>query len=69
MQVRFPGREEPLQEETATYSSIFPGKSYGQRSLAGYSPKGCKEKDMTECTLDFHMICLHLGLPAGLHTL
>ena len=25
-----------------------PGKSYGQSSLAGYSPRGCKESDMTE---------------------
>ena len=33
----------------ATYTSI-PGKSLGQRSLAGYSPWGCKESDMTERT-------------------
>ena len=26
----------------------FPGESHGQRSLAGYSPWGCKESDMTE---------------------
>ena len=26
----------------------MPGKFYGQRSLAGYSPWGCKELDMTE---------------------
>ena len=26
----------------------MPGESHGQRSLAGYSPWGCKEKDMTE---------------------
>ena len=25
---------------------FFPGKSFGQRSLAGYSPWGCKESDM-----------------------
>ena len=25
-----------------------PGKSHGQRSLAGYSPRGCKESDTTE---------------------
>ena len=31
---------------------FLPGKSYGQRSLAGYSPWGCKESeaDMTEAT-------------------
>ena len=26
----------------------LPGKFYGERSLAGYSPWGCKESDMTE---------------------
>ena len=34
--------------ETATHSSILPGKSHGQRSLAGYSLWGQKELDMTE---------------------
>ena len=27
---------------------FLPGKSHGQRSLAGYSPWGLKELDMTE---------------------
>ena len=27
---------------------FLPGKSHGQRSLAGYSPWDCKEPDMTE---------------------
>ena len=27
---------------------FLPGESRGQRSLAGYSPWGCKELDMTE---------------------
>ena len=27
---------------------LLPGKSHGQRSLAGYSPWGCKESDLTE---------------------
>ena len=29
---------------------FLPGGSLGQRSLAGYSPKGHKELDMTEAT-------------------
>ena len=29
---------------------FLPGESYGQRSLAGYSPSGCKEADTTEAT-------------------
>ena len=27
---------------------FLPRESHGQRSLAGYSPWGCKESDMTE---------------------
>ena len=27
---------------------FLPGESHGQRSLAGYSPWGCKESDTTE---------------------
>ena len=30
--------------------TFLPGESHGQRSLAGYSPLGCKELDMTEMT-------------------
>ena len=26
---------------------FLPGKSHGQRSLAGYSPWGCRESDIT----------------------
>ena len=29
---------------------FLPGESRGQRSLAGYSPYGCKESDTTEAT-------------------
>ena len=32
---------------------FLPGESQGQRSLAGYSPQGCKELDMTEATNTF----------------
>ena len=31
------GWEDPLEEEVATHSGILPGKSHGQRSLAGPS--------------------------------
>ena len=36
------GQEDPLEKEMATFCSILPRKSHGQRSLAGYSPWGCK---------------------------
>ena len=32
----------------ATHSVFLPGESHGQRSLAGKSPRGHKELDMTE---------------------
>ena len=34
---------------------FLPGESCGQRSLAGYSPQGCKELDMTEVTQHTHI--------------
>ena len=33
----------------ATHSSILTWKSHGQRSLAGWSPWGCKELGAMEC--------------------
>ena len=43
------GWEDPLDRENGNplqYS--LPEKSHGQRSLVDYSPKGCKELDMTK---------------------
>ena len=40
----------PLKEGMATHSIFLPGESHGQRSLAGYSPRGCTKSDMTEAT-------------------
>ena len=42
------GREDPLKEGMASRSSILAGESHGQRSLAGYGPRGCKESNSTE---------------------
>ena len=39
------GWEDPLEEKMATHSLV---SLPGQRSLAGYSPKGHKESDTTE---------------------
>ena len=33
-------QEDPLEKETATTPVFLSGKSHGQRSLAGYSPRG-----------------------------
>ena len=38
-------QEDPLKKEMAKHSSILAGKFHRQRSLAGYSPQGCKESD------------------------
>ena len=42
MWVQSLGQEDPLEKEMATHSSILAWKPLGQRSLVGYSPKGCK---------------------------
>ena len=42
-----PGWEDPLWE---AQPSILAWRIYGQRSLVGYSPWGCKELDTTEKT-------------------
>ena len=41
-QIRSLGREDPLEKEMATHSRILAWEIHGQRSLAGYSPWGCK---------------------------
>ena len=47
MQVQSLGREDPLEVSMAVF---LPGESHGLRSLAGYSPQGQRESDMTEVT-------------------
>ena len=47
-QIQSLGQEDPLEKEMATRSSILAWRIHGQRSLAGYSPWGCRESDMTE---------------------
>ena len=42
--------EDPLEKGMVTHSVILPGEFYGQRSLEGYSPWGCKKSDMTKVT-------------------
>ena len=47
------GREDPLEKEVATHSSILSWRIPWTESLVGYSPWGCKESDTTE-RLHFH---------------
>ena len=47
MEVRFLGREDPLEKEMATHSSILAWRIPGD-GLTDYSPRGRTESDMTE---------------------
>ena len=40
-------RKIPWRRKWQPTTVFLPGKSHGQRSLAGYSPQGHKESDMT----------------------
>ena len=42
------GQEDPLEEDTATHSSIPAWKIPWTEEPGGYSPWGCKESDTTE---------------------
>lgn len=44
MWVQSLGWENLLEEEVQTHSSLLPRESHGQKSLAGYSPWGCKSQ-------------------------
>ena len=46
--VQSPDREDPLEKEMATHSSILHRQFHGQRSLVGYSLQGCEESDTPE---------------------
>ena len=53
-----------------TLQCILLGESHGQRSLAGYSPWGCKESDTTEplstAQYRLHFICKEFSRSVGL---
>ena len=56
------GQEDPLEEEMQHTPVFFLGQSYGQRSLARYSPWGHKELDMTDwliLSLFSHLFMMH----------
>ena len=42
------GWEDPMEEGMPSHPLFLPGEFHGQRSLAGYSPWGHKESNMTE---------------------
>ena len=58
-QVQPLGLEEPWRSEWLPTPVFLPGESYGQRSLVGYSPWGCKELDTNERLT--HTQCVYLN--------
>ena len=56
-----PGKNTEMGSHSLLQGFLLLGESYGQRSLAGYSPLGLKESDMTEgLTLPLHIIFCNL---------
>ena len=49
-QVRSQVRKDPWRRAGQSTPVFLFGKSHGERSLAGFSPWGCKELDTTEAT-------------------
>ena len=62
--VRSLGREDPWRRGRQPTPAFLPGDSHGQRSLAGYSPRGRKESDTTEqlSTVLFKQLVCDTGL-------
>ena len=57
--VRSLGREDPLEKEMATHSSILAWKIPWTEEPGGYSPGGCKESDTTkQLHFQFHFFTI-----------
>ena len=66
-QVRSLDEEDPLEKGKAPTPGFLPVESHGQRNLAGYSPWGLKESDMTEqLTKKLWLFTHHLTRPLSL---
>ena len=61
MQVRSLGQEDPLERKWQPTPVFLPEEFHGQRCLAGYSPWGCAELDMTQqLNKPHHHLCSQL---------
>ena len=63
-----PGLGRCPEEERLPTPVLLPGEFHGQRSLAGYSPWGCKESDTTERlseSIIFHCLQTFFWLVGG----
>ena len=64
------GQEGPLEESMATHSGVLAGRTPWTEEPAGYSPKGCKELEMTEVTGAHEKSCTsRLLLSFSLHVI
>ena len=59
-QIPFLGRKDTLEREMPPHSIFLPGAFHGQRGLAGYSPGGHKESNMTEQLKNNNISSAHL---------
>ena len=60
-QILLLGLEDTLEKGMATHSSILAWRIPGERSLAGYSPRGLEESDMTDTlTLSLFILILYM---------
>ena len=46
----------------------MPGKSHGQKSLAGYNPGVCTKSDMAEVAETYMRVCIHIYVYNITHT-
>ena len=60
------GRKIPWRRKWQPTPVFLPGESHGQRSLAGYSPRGHKESDMAEHACA-EVLCLSASVSASAH--
>ena len=66
-QVQSLGREDPLEEEMATCSSILAWRIPWTEELVGYGPWGLKESDMTEQLTHTCLVLAPSTLPGLAH--
>ena len=66
--VRSLGRENPLEKEMATHSSILAWRIPWTEEFEGLQSTGRKESDTTE-RLHFHFICLGFGISSAVWAL
>ena len=63
-QAWFLGQKDPLEKEWLPTPLFLPREVNGQKSLAGYSPWGCKESDMSDwLTLSLSEWCYIFSFP------